>query len=190
MRWRHIDLFVLLISLILFSLPVHGRANHDRQAEYLVKAAFIYRFALFVEWPSEAFNEPKSPLRLCILGEDPFGNAIETIEGQMIKSHKLSVKLCKTITEAKECHILFISDSERENLRQILNHIEGLHLLTITETPEAAQKGVIINLIKVGDKVRFEINLDAAERSNLKIRSQLLSLAKIIREKAAKDSGQ
>ena len=148
--------------------------------EYLLKAAFLFNFAKFTTWPIAAFSDPHSPLHLCILGEDPFGAAMEAIEGKSIKQRPLAVIRIAQVSDAERCHILFLCPSEKERLRTILDNLRERPILTISDIPNFAQAGGTINLKTVEDRIRFDINVDAANAADLKISSKLLRLGNII----------
>ncbi|HWR89288.1 MAG TPA: YfiR family protein [Dissulfurispiraceae bacterium] len=172
---------VLLV--MLRSAPAQG--GETITDEYRIKAAFLYNFAKFVEWPAGAFKDSRSPLVICILGRDPFGAALDEIRDKTVGGRAIVLKHIKDAGEAENCHILFISESERESVAQhVARGVRNRAILSVGDTRGYAQKGVVINMIIVNSKVGFEINIDAAQRAGLMIHSQLLKLAKIIKEKA------
>ena len=148
--------------------------------EYLLKAAFLYNFANFTTWPTEALSGPQKPLHLCILGEDPFGAAMESIEGKSIKQQPLAVIRIAQVSDAEQCHILFISTSEEERLRAILDDLHERPILTISDMPNFARAGGTINLKTVEDQIRFDINVDVANAADLRLSSKLLRLGNIV----------
>lgn len=149
--------------------------------EHQVKAAFLYNFAKFVEWPIEAFATPASPLQLCVLGEDPFGSDLKDIvKGKVVAGHEVEVLNPDNLQQCKNCHILFVSPSERARARQILEALQDKSVLTIGDTKGFAEQGGMINFVLENDRVRFEINLKAAERARLRISSKLLNVAKLV----------
>jgi hypothetical protein len=175
---------------VLISFALHGAASayeSEVPQEYLIKAAFLYNFAKFVEWPANAFTHESDPIILCILGTDPFGNALDSIEGKMINNRKLEIKRCETVEEAKNCHILFVSSSKKTSVPQILNAFKNLAVMTVGDMEDFGRLGGIINFIIVENKVRFEINLDSAQKAGLKISSKLLKLAIIVNEKGQQE---
>ena len=148
--------------------------------EYLIKAAFLFNFAKFVDWPADAFKDDLSPINLYILGTDPFGPALDTLKDKTIKGRPFKIKRVNKVDEIGACHILFISASEKGNLKQILYALKNSYTLTVSEIEGFAQMGGIINFIIINKKVHFEINPNAAQECSLKISSQLLNLAKIV----------
>ncbi|OGP69342.1 MAG: hypothetical protein A2169_09630 [Deltaproteobacteria bacterium RBG_13_47_9] len=175
---------MLIMMFISLSIPVGSGsiviANPPASPEYLIKAAYLYNFTKFVEWPPEAFEDDFSPINLFILGADPFGEALDSIKNRTVQGRRLNIKYVNHIEEVSGCHILFISASEKENLRSILRILKNSTILTISETENFSKRGGIINFIQVENKIHFEINPDAAQQGKLKISSQLLRLAKIV----------
>lgn len=148
--------------------------------EYLLKAVFLYNFAKFTIWPADSFRDPQAPLRVCILGVDPFGAAMESIESKSIKNRPLAITRIAQVSDAERCHILFISSSEQERLRAILDDLHERPILTISDMPNFARAGGTINLKTVEDQIRFDINVDAANAADLKLSSKLLRLGNIV----------
>lgn len=170
-------MFVLGIVL-LQSFPAAGQ----RPSEYQVKAAFLYNFPNFIEWPAETSPDTVTTLTIGILGNDPFGNAFEPFAEKTIKGRQVVVRRSSRLQELPICQILFICDSEKKYLPQILEHLKGRSVLTVGETEGFAQSGVIANFVLQDNKVRFEINVAAAERAGLKFGAKLLKLALIVQE--------
>lgn len=173
----------LVISMAIFfasnALTAHAEVRSSR--EYQIKAAFLYNFAKFVEWPADRFAEESDPLILCVIGEDPFGNILdETIKGKNIRGRELEIIRLKEVDDLKSCHFLYISTSEQRSLPQIIESIGKASVLTVGEMQDFAELGGIINLITRGNKVRFKINVDVANQAGLKISSRLLRLATVV----------
>ncbi len=158
-------------------------------SEYLIKAGFIYNFAKFVEWPATAFSQPDSPIMIGVLGTDPFGSVLDRLvedkkigpRGFVVKRYKWG----KDLKDLKECKILFVSASEKAHIDEIVQAVKGLPILMVGETPGFAERGGIIRFTLEDNRVRFEINVDAAHQADLNISSRLLTLAKIIPQAAA-----
>jgi hypothetical protein len=165
-----------LFACLLASLAPPARAQVNR--EYPLKAAFLLNFVKFVDWPSL----PGGTITIGILGRNPFSPAVlDGINGKPVKDRTLVVRQVSDLREAAACQVVFISSSEKERLRPILDGLRGASILTVGETAGFARSGGIINFIEEGNKIRFEINPDAAERARLSISSQLLRLAKVVR---------
>jgi hypothetical protein len=176
MRLRAIP--ILSLSLLWLLAVGDGRAQESPPTEYQLKAAFLLNFAKFVEWPPAAFAEAASPIVLGVLGENPFGDGLErTIRDKTINNLPLVVKAFRSSAEATNCHMLFISASERARLPEILGSLRGASVLTVGETDRFTETGGMINFVRQRNKIRFQINEVAAKSVGLKISSKLLSLA-------------
>ncbi len=175
-RWIFIPLlFVWLL------LPLDPGRAQEESKEYQLKAAFLFNFAQFVKWPSGAFAGADVPFDIGILGDDPFGSALEeTIQGETIENHKLRVIRGRTLDDLKDCQLIFICKSEEGHLPQILSQLDSKPVLTVSEVDDFAKNGGDIDFYLAGGKVRFEINPQSAQRCGLKISSQLLNLGKIV----------
>lgn len=148
--------------------------------EYEIKAAFLYKFTMFVEWPSAAFANPGAPVLVGILGADPFGDALGTVlRGRTVRQRPLQFRTFAQAADAVKagCHVLFVARSEIPRLPEILEAVGARPVLTVGDTEGCAAAGVAINLVERDRRVRFEINREAAARAGLRISSQLLDLA-------------
>ena len=156
-------------------------ANIMVAREYQVKAIFLYNFVRFITWPDAAFPDAHTPITIGILGDDPFGPLLEeAVQGEVIDGRSLTIKRSTRVEEVIDSHMLFVGKSEKGRVGQILAAVQGKSILTVGETEAFARQGGIINFITVDNKVRYEINLEAAKRAHLDISSKLLSLAKIV----------
>ena|ERR1700722_2882780 len=177
MRSRKTSILILGLACLLM-LDGNGRTQNSPPSEYQIKAAFIFNFARFVEWPSSAMGDAKSPMIIGVLGENPFHDVLEkTLRGKDIDYHPLVVKEFRSASEATNCHLLFISTSEKARLPQILKGLKGSSVLTVGEMDHFTESGGMINFVIEGTKVRFQINNEAATSAGLKISSKLLALA-------------
>ena len=170
-------IFPWLIILFWLSSPVLAQNTGKQEikaGEYIIKAAFIYNLAKFVEWPPDAFKESDDSMNPCVLGDDPFGSAIDALEGKSIRDKKLVVRRFKSLHKLKDCHILFICKDKAEKIEKLIKVIRGQHVLIIGDKEGLAEKNAVINFYIEHDKVRFEINPVAAKRARLKISSKLL----------------
>ena len=170
--------------LVLFLLLPGGGTNLFAQAtskEYQIKAAFLFNFMQFVEWPPTVFKNADDPFRIGVLGQDPFNAALEdTVQGETISNHKIIVEHAMQVDDLKNCQLIFISKSEKKHVAEILSALDDKPVLTVSEIEGFAERGGGINFYLEGNKVRFEVNPDAARHDGLKVSSQLLSLGKII----------
>ena len=187
---RRLTILIALLGMTLnITSPADAQSGDADSSEYLIKAGFIYNFAKFVEWPSAAFSQADSPIVIGILGTDPFGNVLDRIvedkkigpRGFVVRRYKWG----KDVKDLKDCKILFVSSSERAHIDEILQSVKGFPILTVGETPGFAERGGVIRFTLEDNRVRFEVNVDAAHQADLNISSRLLTLAKIIPQTAA-----
>ena len=156
-----------------------GHSAAITRGEYEVKAAFLYKLALFVEWPPATFADPAAPFTIGVLGHDPFGARLDSmVAGKAVHRHGLRVRRFDRAEEALgACHVLFISASEKDRIADITGALASQPVLTIGDTDGYAGGGVMINLTVREGSVRFEINQAAVSRAGLRVSSQLLDLA-------------
>ena len=167
---------------LLLSIVAGGICQAQAFNEYQVKAAFLYTFAKFVEWPPQAFPSPSNAMTICVLGEDPFGGFLDdAVRGKTIGNRPLVVYRLANLRAAGECHILFIAASERNRMPALLASVATPGVLTVGDTAEFTAQGGVIGLRLDGDRIRLQVNLTAAEKAKLRISSRLLSLATIVR---------
>ena len=172
----------LLISTFYITDADSGQEAFD---EYKVKAAFLLNFINFIEWPEEVLVQSGPDFNIAILGEDPFGSAINTIDGKPAKGRTIKIKKIaglQYIEELKKCHIVFVSSSQSEILSEIIEALQDYNVLIVGDTEGFAHMGCMINFTIADKKVRFEVNIGAADRAGLKISSKLLKLATIVAE--------
>ncbi len=148
--------------------------------EYQVKAAFLFNFANFVEWPDEAFPKGGRNFVICVIGGDQFGGALDSLKGKILKGRIVIVRYCAEAADARGSQILFVGRSELGNINRIFKTLKGCPVLTVADQDRFCQAGGMINMIKERNRVGFEINVSAARRAGLQISSHLLKLAKEI----------
>jgi hypothetical protein len=157
--------------------PLAGQASR----EYDLKAVFLFNFVTFVDWPANATPD-KSPFVIGVLGEDPFGSALdEVIAGEKIRGAPLQARRCRTLEEARQCQILFISSSEAAKLPEILKDLRGRPVLTVADVPRFLEAGGII-AFSTGARLQLQVNPAAAQRAGLTISSKLLRVAKVVED--------
>ncbi len=167
-------------NLLLSGLLLAGSAWAAEFDEYAVKAAYLYNFAKFVEWPPEAFADADAPLRICIAGDNPFGDALATLSGKTVGSHPVEVRPIPTAAGFDQCHIVFISRAEQGRFKTLLTKLLRLPILTVSDIGHFAQAGGMIGLVETDQRIRFDINLAVTRQANLKLNSHLLKLATIV----------
>ena len=163
---------------IVASLLLTTRAVGQTLDEYQVKAAFIVKFAAFVEWPAAAFKGPADPLVICVMGRNPFGHQIENmVEGKSVDGRAFAVRAITDGRDAIACHILFVSSSEQRRFGSILDLLKNTSVLPVGDTNDFLAEGGLIILRLEDGKVRIEIDARAAKARNLRVSSRLLELA-------------
>jgi hypothetical protein len=159
----------LALALIAFA----PAALSDDLPEYRLKAAFLYNFALFTEWPASI----GSTLNLCVYGQDPFGKEIDALEGKPVGDRRIVIRRVTSIEGLTVCQVVFIADPSGDDISRVLSALRGATVLIIADAPGAAKQGVALNMNVVKNKITFEANLTAARAANLKLSSKLLGLA-------------
>jgi hypothetical protein len=148
--------------------------------EHKIKAAFLFNFAQFTEWPEGTLGSRESQLIIGILGKDPFDSSIdEIVAGEQISGRSLSVQRFKDIEEVN-AHILFINIDESKELKKVMTALSGRSILTVSDESNFIRQGGMIRFVKVNNKIRFQINPEEVKKANLKISSKVLRLAEII----------
>jgi YfiR/HmsC-like len=177
-------LAAVAVAWALIRLPsVQGQ--HAKPTEYEVKATYLYNFSRFVEWPAQGRQGQSDSFAICVLGENPFGPALnatvaqETIAGKSVVARQISAP-----QDAVNCRVLFISSSEGTRLKEILTSLGTASVLTVSDLPKFTQRGGMVQFILEGNKVRFEVNSATAERAGLTLSSELLKVAVNVRRNA------
>lgn len=150
-------------------------------SEYQLKAVFLFNFAQFVEWPPSAFSQTNAPFIIGVLGQDPFGSTLDdVVRGEMVNGHPLAVQRYASVSDVRDCQILFIPATELAHVGEVLAKLKGRSVLTVTDADEAPQRGVIIGLITQDRQIRLRIDVQAAKVASLIISSKLLRPAEIV----------
>jgi hypothetical protein len=153
----------------------------ERSGEYEVKAAFLFHFAQFVDWPEESFHGPNSPFVYCTIGFDPFQGTLDsTLNGKTVGGRGFEVRHFKQAQEARGCHLLFIGEEQKRQIPGVLAQFRGAPVLIVGESEGFVEEGGMIGFSVEDSKVRFEVSLEAAQKSALKINARLLALAKTV----------
>lgn len=175
-----------LMAVGLVTRGLAGDGQVGKAPEHQVKTQFLCNFPQYVTWPTNAFVSDEAPLVIGVLGQDPFGRTLDqSVGNRTVQNRKLIVKRCKELSEIKGCHLLFVGASETRRLKEVLAVAERSHVLTVGDTAYFIRRGGVINLTIEENKVRFEINLDAANRAGLRISAQLLKLGKVLHDEPA-----
>ncbi len=183
---------VALISLLVCfggcTPAVHSQSSAP--TEYDLKLAFLFNFAKFVEWPQDAFANEKAPITLCVFGTDPFGRSLdEIVQGKTANNREFAIRRMMKSEDLRGCQIMFISDTERGRLAEVLESLKHSSVLVVGESDGFAQRGGCIQFYLEDNKVRFSINVDAVQRARLTVSSKLLALARIVHDEGHPKGG-
>lgn len=175
----------LLHALVVLLSTLASSARPTQVTEHQAKAVMLLKFLGYVKWPERAFESPTSPLRIAVVGEDPFGEVLdETFKDKKFGEREIELLRFESVADLEPCHLLFAPASEATRLERILQWSKGRPVLLIGESKGFAEAGGCINFTIVDKKIAFEINKQAAKRADLELSSHILRLAKIV-----KDSG-
>jgi hypothetical protein len=168
----------LLAGLVAGSGNLH--AQTAKPTEYQVKAAYLVNFVKFIEWP-RASGPADDPFAICVLGQDPFGPALEAaLAGETVGRHALVPRRVTSAREAANCRVVFIGEDDRDASRSV-SALDNAGVLTVSDVPEFLKHGGIIQFVLQGNRVRFEVNLTAARKAGLNLSSELLKVAAAVR---------
>jgi hypothetical protein len=174
-RWLPLVACIFVASLSAAAWPA------TPTAEYQVKAAYLFNFGQFVEWPMQAYDSPSAPFVIGVVGEDPFGDTLDAVvAGESLGGHPLVVRRFRKNEDISACNILFIGRSEAARLDETLKVLKGRSVLTVTDIAGAERRGAIIVLVNDNNRIRMRINVGAAKASNLVISSKLLRPAEVV----------
>jgi len=163
-------------------------AEQPKPTDYQVKAAYLYNFGKFISWPNQPEAASGSDFHICVLGQDPFGAALDTtLRGQTLNGKNVTARRLVRDQDVADRAVLFISSSEEDQLRKILAALDMTPVLTVSDMPEFSRVGVMIEFVLSENRVRFVVNVAAAERSGLNMNSQLLKVAVRVRGKGPGD---
>jgi hypothetical protein len=169
----------ILSVLILWSSAVC--AADERSREFQIKAAFVFNFAKFLEWPAGRFAGPEQPITIGVLGETPLAAELESlVKDRRINGRAVLVRSASSLDDLRDLHLLFVGANCDHALKSIQAAAKDRGVLTVGETPAFEAAGGMITFRIEGDKVRFAINISAAEQARLKISAQLQQLATVV----------
>lgn len=177
----------MALVMLLLTAVVPRISAAQSLSEYQVKAAFLFNFTKFLDWPASAFRGGQTVITICLIGEDPFGKALdELVKGQSIGGRGFAVRRLTQIPRDDSCQVAFLGGMDKNRADQILAPVKALPILTVVDNEDGGDPGAMIGFIVEESKVRFNINLEAAEKVGIKLSSKLLKLAKTVREKGGK----
>jgi hypothetical protein len=171
---RPIQFAAIAIGLALFS---SGASAQARSLEYPIKAAFLYKFGSFVEWPADAFPSTSAPVTVCVVGRDPFGPVLDqTVRGQTVGARPVTVRRLPAVSATSGCHIAYLGGSPEQSVPEAARALAQAPVLTVTDGPRPEAAGAI-QFVVMANRVRFKIDLRAAAQGGVSISSKLLNLA-------------
>jgi hypothetical protein len=166
----------ILLVCVLFG--VSGlRAQAAAPTDYLTKADYLYNFGKFVQWPPRSTEAKDDPFGICVLGQNPFGTALQGLAGRTINGRTVASREVRKAQDAEKCHVLFVGDSEQGRVSFILAALKRSPILTVSDMPHFAAHGGMIQFVVKDNKVRFVVNRRAIERVGLSLSSELLKVA-------------
>jgi len=181
-----LSVIAMLIAAAAFAVEPNSSADHS-PGEYDVKAAYLYYFAKFVEWPGQFFSTKDSPIVIGIVGDDPFGSVLEkTISGKTAQTRGIVIHRPKTIEDLRLCHIVFISSSDPGRAAQLVDNLESGHVLTVCEEDYTSRSKCIISFVMKAGRVQFDVDVRKADKAGVKISSKLIMVSRNARPDAAK----
>ena len=167
-------------ALVLMSVCV-TQAQTPPRSEYEIKAAYLFTFARFVEWPAKSSRDDSSFI-VCVLGTDPFGAVLDTtLAGALIRGRKVEARRIAALDAATGCHIVFVGASEERRADTIIPSLSASGALTVSDMPRFAARGGMIQFVTAANRIRFEINLASARQAGLTMSSELLRVASAVR---------
>ena len=176
-------LTIIAVSCMVFA--VSSALAQQKPSEYQVEAAYLSNFGRFVEWPTNP-TAPAHSFTICVLGHDPFGPILDaTVSGETIGSKSVVARRISSAEDSANCQILFLSSSESARVTKILESLDKVAVLTVSDIPEFSQRGGMVQFVREGSRVRFEVNLTATQKAGLSPSSELLKVATNVRRSPA-----
>jgi hypothetical protein len=175
----------VIVTWVLAAVPCL-RAQSSKPTDYDVKAAYLYNFGHFVEWPANVAPAQNESFTVCVLGQDPFGPVLDaTLAGETIAGKRVAAKRISTPQESGNCQILFLSSAEDARLNATIKTLNKQAVLTVSDMPQFSQRGGMIQFVLEGKRVRFEVNLAAVQHAGLTLSSELLKVATTVRRNSS-----
>jgi YfiR/HmsC-like len=184
-HWRRLPCVAAFLTIMSWAFCPEPllRAQQPKASEFQVKAAYLYNFGRFVQWPNESSGDRAESFEICVLGADPFGQALDaTLAGGTIAGKSVAAKRIAKPQDVDSCRILFISSSEESHLKEDLAALDKTRVLTVSDIPRFSERGGMIGFILEGNRVRFDVNLDSAQGAGLTLSSELLKVATNVRK--------
>lgn len=171
---KQILLLINLVFIFCFALPGQGAAP---SSEVQLKVAYLYNFAKFIHWPEDSFTDEQSPLVIGVLGRSPIEDALASLVQKTVRNRPIVIRNFLKVEDVQDCHLLYISPSSSKPLETILTMLSSKAIVTVGDGKDFAARGGVVQFVTRRDRLRFLVNLESALRNEIKIDSQLLSLA-------------
>jgi YfiR/HmsC-like len=172
------------VALLLILSAALGLNAQTPATEYEVKAAYLLNFGKFIQWPSTAATPVADKFSICVLGDDPFGQVLDsTVRDEKISGKPVSARRIARSQDATGCQVLFISRSQEKQVRRLLPALNKAGILTVSDMPGFLDHEGMIQFTLVGNRVRFEVNLDSVQSGGLTLSSELLKVASFVKSK-------
>ena len=183
LRRSVLPLLLMLLALGCALLGVRPVVAAEGSTDARVKAGFVYNFAKYTEWPAAAFASPQAPIRLCFTGADETqAKAFAAIEGKPVQGREVRIRRNPALTQIAECNILYVGDDEPRRAHAALQAARGTGVLTVSDREGFVDSGGVIGLVNADNRIQFDVNLGAAQRAGLKIASQVLKIARVVKD--------
>jgi hypothetical protein len=158
-----------------------GTAQPAVTTEYQLKAAFLFNFLQFVDWPTSAFDSSSQPVSICILGPDPFGPELDAVvAGEHIDGRAVEVHRLDSVESSDGCHLLFVNVRSPQALHKVIEYTKGRPMLTVSDVTAFSTQGGMIEFVTQNDRIRLRVNLRAASEAQLRLSSKLLRRSEIV----------
>jgi hypothetical protein len=174
---KYLTSVVLTILALLFYGGAALAQSDSEEREYKLKAAFLLNFSKFTTWPESAFSVPGQTFDFCVVGEDPFGQALAGLESKKVGGRKIHLQYVASIGEAQACHVMFISNSEKNNLEELKQVADGQPVVTVSDIKGFSRQGGVFEFITRGGRLSFIVNNQQATQNGLQVNASLLNLA-------------
>lgn len=168
---------LILVVLAGMLLPQTAGAS---DLEIKIKTAYIYNFTKFIDWPADEGKPASETFRICVIGSDPIRTTLGELTNREAKGRPIRVVRIKDLTALSSCHLLYISRSEEPQLAMILQRLQGMQVVTVSDIPQFAQRGGMISFVTDKDRVRVQINPRAAREAGVKLSAKLLEIARVV----------
>jgi len=178
MKLRY-QIYGFLLICLCWALPAWSAPDQPEEAQ--VKSAIILNMARYIDWPAESFNSDGAPMSFCYAGQGTLSASLPLLQGKTVKGHPVVVRRMSSSSDIAGCHVVILDATERRNVATIVDRTRRLPILTVGDISGFSRDGGIVEFFLQTGKVRFDINLSAARHSRLKISSQLLKVARIVR---------